>query len=490
MADDDRLDLVVQVIKAREAKRQLESVESAVDKMTDAQRRAATAAQDGARKTTEANDQVKESYTEFNAALEIVNRVLGMARQAAQLYAAALDSVVQRSMNTEQSFAGLQRATEGLRDAFAEGAVEGGGLAQSLREVSQASREAEGLANDVGHGFSFISMTAVAATRDIATLARGLATLSPAEALRTIHGRMEERAASVQAGETQWLQDFRASQPSWIEPEGSHTETEGGYAEAARRAREQSERQARGRRGGGGGSRQEDTYGEAEYMARATEQLFEARQQYYQMVIDKEGEISEYRQEAAREELEQMQALAGEQYRVMNTRLDSTLQSIDAENAARQMLHDDEKERLREITSLQQQRMNESITKFGQYASAVTQVAGAFGNVFGQLAANEEAGSEAAKKYGKIQGGIMAGIAFVQSAIEYAKAVGSAAKYEYGAMAQHIAAGIAYDAAGHWPLRTSEGQQKAELSLEQRSGLAYPRDPILRPREAGLERRL
>lgn len=191
----------------------------------------------------------------------------------------------------------------------------------------------------------------------------------------------------------------------------------------------------------GGGAGREDA--RAYYEERTTDLIASIREGYLaekEMIDNALANITDL--EAAREE-----ALAD----AHEAAISRARERYEYEEALAAAAHDRELERLDALEIAEEarlERIRENIGAFNSYASAAAGLGGTLAGIFGTLASREEEGSKAAEEYAQIQGGILAAVSYVQAAIEIAAAIAAGASYQYGSMAEHIAASVAYIAAG------------------------------------------
>ena len=194
-----------------------------------------------------------------------------------------------------------------------------------------------------------------------------------------------------------------------------------------------------------------------EYMEGLRDQIGEITNEITNQRIAKIQSIVDAEKEAARATREAIEDVENRNREAMEERI-----------RAVEELREKEREAAEAARLASQERQQQAF----QLAGTFTQLGGTIAGVYGQLAASEEAGSKEAERYGKIQGGILAAMSFVNGAIETARAIASAASYDYVAMAEHAAAAAAFFAAGAMAVRDLGGTATA-APAGPRAGTAY-----------------
>lgn len=459
------VDLVFRTLAVNEAKQQAREVNDIVQGMGVTQRMQALEAgrlqqtwQEHIEGTIQRQNQLR---TTIFQTLEIFNRVIGMARQLG----AAIQEVASRHYELNSRVESLSVSTQGLVDSFAQGIADGGQFSLVLQGMTGQADGLSGAARQAGQAIDdLIGIWArVRGDGDLLDVILSGSGIVGA-GINYLRNRGQTEALAAEAGEsfTEWAarrrneaaEAARAEREADIDAFLESLDQPAGPQYATEPARA-----GRGGRGGGGGRQ-----------AARQEELawLEEIEAYQELLADQDAEAAERRLEDIQRESEAWAQLN-------QSRRDEEAALVEQQAAAHEMMLDflEQSNTLAEMNKAAIEEFNATISK--QTLQTVNAIGSALENtssIMGELAVREEAQianitaaldasgasqeriAAATKAHQdrldnlkKAEGGFLIAYNVVMAATETAQAIASGAKYEFGAMAEHIAAAAAFSAA-------------------------------------------
>jgi hypothetical protein len=466
----DNLDIQLRVLKADEARRDLEAARRAVESMSDETKRgmieaaAATERENAAlRRLTAEQAEAARRARDYSAGmnrlfnLEMISRVIGVFRQIG----AALDSLIEKNAAMRASADRAAEAMGRMEGTFAAGFERGAQFSTTLDGISAALGHTAGAADLAGQAFGRL-FRYITGGGPLGYALRNMRIPGTTENVQDYLNRMGEEAVAGRTTNDRVSPSQLGADTGESDPELARVLGEDVTRSVQTRAPDRYSSGAGDTRRGGGGGGQSEAERAAERIQRAIEQVQNTSTSVYDgataAALGSEEAINESirRQSASWAELNRAN-LEGVQTKsdLMTEAHELAMREMEIEKDYQRQVSEERRAQILQIANASASVMATASGVFGQLATQqqqqianITSALKASGASQAQITKAVAAHEARLDKLRKAEGGLLIAYNAVMAATATAEAIESGAKQDYGAMAGHIAAAIAYAAAG------------------------------------------